>query len=142
MSLFATLDNEVVVTRKGDKLPDEKMSLFHIRLVKFPKADPLFNKHHFLIVSGDECLRRGKKVKIRESSIKLGKRQTTIVFNGTENGNIKDIKRTLQSVCACGGKCDENTIMLQGWHAEKAMAMLIGLGFDENEIEIMPKPGA
>lgn len=92
----------------------------------------------FLSENGVEQLRR-RKIEINESNIKaLGKRKTTIVFNGMGNGNTKDIARKLKKACATGGTCyeDEDRIMLQGWHGEKAKTILTDIGIDENDIEL------
>jgi translation initiation factor 1 (eIF-1/SUI1) len=89
---------------------------------------------------GDKCLSKGKKIEIRENNVKGKKKQTTINFNGKANGNIKDTKRVLQKVCACGGTSDENTIMLQGWHSQKVKDTLAELGFNINDIEMISRP--
>jgi translation initiation factor 1 (eIF-1/SUI1) len=82
---------------------------------------------------------KGKKIEIRENNVKWKKKQTTINFNGKANGNIKDTRSVLQKVCACGGTCDENTIMLQGWQGQKVKDTLVELGFNVNDIEMIPR---
>lgn len=58
------------------------------------------------------------------------------MISGFDDGvDIKDIAKKLKSELACGGTVKNRVIELQGNHKEKAIKVLVELGFDESQIK-------
>jgi translation initiation factor 1 len=78
-----------------------------------------------------------EKEKIRVSSMKrrYGKSITTVEGIGKDI-DIKKILKELKQKLACGGTLKDNTIELQGLHADKVKNILKKLGFTEDQIVI------
>ncbi|MEM5790616.1 MAG: stress response translation initiation inhibitor YciH [Candidatus Aenigmatarchaeota archaeon] len=75
-----------------------------------------------------------EKVKIYVEKRKFGK-PTTIIEGIKEN--IKEVTSKLKSQFACGGTFKKGHIELQGDHRSKIKEVLIKLGYNEDQIEII-----
>ncbi|HLD11067.1 MAG TPA: translation initiation factor [Candidatus Nanoarchaeia archaeon] len=67
---------------------------------------------------------------------KFGKIATIIGGIKSKNINLKEVAKSLKGKLACGGTVKENSIELQGNHAEKVKEELIKLGFNSDSIII------
>ena len=73
--------------------------------------------------------------KIRVSMEKRRFNKPITVVEGITD-NAKDIAKQLKSRLACGGTYKDNHIELQGNHKDKLKAILVKLGYSEDQIEI------
>lgn len=80
--------------------------------------------------------REGQQIIVKTVKRKFGKIATVVEGIRSKNINIKDVAKTLKNKLACGGTVKENTIELQGNHAEKVKNELISMGFSGDTIII------
>jgi len=78
--------------------------------------------------------REARKIKIYTTVRKYNKPIT--VIKGIDKKSGKSISKQLKRKLACGGTWKEGRIELQGNHKFRVKNLLIGLGFDEEQIEI------
>ncbi len=78
-----------------------------------------------------------EKEKIQVSSVKTRYRKTvTLVKGTTKEMDPKRILKELKTRLACGGTIKDGVIELQGAHKDKVKAILVKLGFPEDQIEV------
>jgi len=75
-------------------------------------------------------------IKIRVVKRKFGKLITTIEGIDKKDIDLRDLSKQLKHKLACGGTVKEDTIELQGDHAQKAKHALIALGFAPESVSI------
>lgn len=78
--------------------------------------------------------REVQRIKVFVEKRKWGK--PTTVIEGITN-NAKDLSSELKSRLACGGTFKEGHIELQGDHRTKLKDLLVKLGYEEDQIEII-----
>ena len=83
--------------------------------------------------------REGQRIKVKIEKRKFGKMSTLVEGIDSKDVDIKEITKKLKSKLACGGTLKNNTIELQGNHAEKVIVELVKLGFKKETIEIEKK---
>ena len=59
----------------------------------------------------------------------------TVIHGLSKDVDAKKILKELKTRLACGGTLKGNEIELQGEHREKAVGILVKLGFSEDQIE-------
>jgi translation initiation factor 1 len=90
--------------------------------------------------SMDELLRELRK---EETGIVISKdirkfhKPVTIISGLHDRKDAKNIARQLKSRIGTGGTFKEGQIILQGDHREKAMSLLVAMGFSEDSIEVI-----
>ena len=82
----------------------------------------------------DEMTKEGQRVRVRRDKRTYGKFVT--IVDGLDNMDVQRIAKELKRKLACGGTSKENRIELQGDHTSKIAAILAGMGFPEDTIEI------
>ena len=83
-----------------------------------------------------EVLAKEKDViKVQTTRRQYGK-ITTVIQGISKDVDVKNILKTLKTKLACGGTIKDRTIELQGDHKKKVKAILVKLGFPEDQIEI------
>ena len=75
-----------------------------------------------------------EKIRVFTEKRKFNK-PTTIIEGVT--GNVKDVVKQLKSALACGGTFKENHIELMGDHKARVLQILVKLGYDESQIEVI-----
>lgn len=78
--------------------------------------------------------REAIKIKIYTTTRKY--RKPITVIEGVDKKSGKSLSKDLKRKLACGGTFKEGRIELQGNHKARVKNLLIGLGFDEKQIEI------
>jgi len=78
--------------------------------------------------------REARKIKIYTTTRKY--RKPITVIEGIDKKSGKSLSKDLKRKLACGGTFKEGRIELQGDHKARVKNLLIGLGFDEEQIEI------
>ncbi|RLJ08134.1 MAG: stress response translation initiation inhibitor YciH [Candidatus Aenigmatarchaeota archaeon] len=76
-----------------------------------------------------------EKIKVFTVQRRYGK-IATVVQGISEDVDVKAILKELKTRLACGGTLRDHTIELQGNHKERIKAILVKLGFPEEQIEI------
>jgi len=79
--------------------------------------------------------REAVKIKVYTVRRSFGK-FVTIVEGIEEEANPKEVAKKLKSKLAAGGTFKEGKIEIQGDHKSKAKALLIKLGFPQDQIEV------
>ncbi len=78
--------------------------------------------------------KESEKIRILEVKKRYGK-ISTIVQGMSKDVDTKSILKELKTRLACGGTIKDGVIELQGKHREKVKAILVKLGFKEDQIE-------
>ena len=78
--------------------------------------------------------KRGQRIKVRFDRRKY--RKTVTVIDGFEHANLQNIAKDLKQRLACGGTVKGDKVELQGDHRQKIAPALVGMGFDEEMIDI------
>ena len=78
-----------------------------------------------------------QKIKVYTARRKYGKPVTIIEGLETKNINIKELIAKIRQKLACGGTVKDSTLELQGNHKSKVKDVLIGLGFPDEQIEVI-----
>ncbi len=81
--------------------------------------------------------REQARVKIRMELRRFGKPTTIIEGVKLNKKNLLELSRKMKKKLATGGTVDEDKILLQGDHREKAAKILQEEGFPESSIEIV-----
>ena len=79
--------------------------------------------------------KEGQRIKVKIEKRKFGKLITVVYGINKKEIDLKDLAKKLKSKFACGGTVKEDTIELQGEHAEKTKEELVRLGFSHESIE-------
>ncbi len=77
-----------------------------------------------------------QRIKIRLEKRKYGRDMTIVEGIDPKSFNLREVVTTLKTKLACGGTVKNGVIMLQGDHREKVKAILMDMGFPEEQIEI------
>jgi len=84
-----------------------------------------------------ETLEKEKeKITIFEESKRYGK-TVTVIRGLSKDMDSKKILKELKHKLACGGTVKNGEIELQGSHKKKIYEMLVKMGFNEDQIEII-----
>ncbi len=78
--------------------------------------------------------KESEKIQILEVKKRYGK-ITTVVRGLSKDVDAKSVLRDLKTKLACGGTLKDGVIELQGKHREKVKAILVKIGFREDQIE-------
>jgi translation initiation factor 1 len=79
--------------------------------------------------------KESEKIRVFEVKKRYGK-ISTIVQGMSKDVDTKSILKELKTRLACGGTIKDGVIELQGKHREKVKAILVKLGFKEDQIEV------
>lgn len=100
-----------------------------------PEIDPITGLPKELGV-WESITKETQTIEIKRIKRKYGKITTVIEGLNKKEINIKDIGKKLKSKFACGGTIKDDTIELQGDHADQAKEELVKLGFNPDSIKI------
>lgn len=64
------------------------------------------------------------------------KKYMTVISGLDSSVDVKTLLKDLKRKLACGGTYKNNQIELQGDHRKRMVKILVGLGFQENSIEV------
>jgi translation initiation factor 1 len=78
--------------------------------------------------------KESEKIRIFEVKKRYGK-ISTLVQGMSRDVDSKGVLKELKTRLACGGTLKDGVIELQGRHREKVKAILVKLGFKEDQIE-------
>ncbi len=78
--------------------------------------------------------KESEKIRIFEVKKRYGK-ISTLVQGMSRDVDSKSVLKELKTRLACGGTLKDGVIELQGRHREKVKAILVKLGFKEDQIE-------
>jgi translation initiation factor 1 len=81
-----------------------------------------------------EIAKKQQEIIIRSEKRRFGKVMTIVV--GFDGVDVKEIAKKLKAKLACGGTVKNNEIELQGEHRNNVKKVLIGEGFDEQQIKL------
>jgi len=87
----------------------------------------------------EEMSKEAQRIRIRIELRKWGKKYTVVdVVDGIDSKEVRldKLAATLKSKCACGGSSKNNQILLQGDHREIVKNVLVGMGFNLENIEV------
>ena len=79
--------------------------------------------------------KESEKIRVFEVKKRYGK-ISTIVQGMSKDVDTKSVLKELKTKLACGGTIKDGVIELQGKHREKVKAILVKLGFKEDQIEV------
>jgi translation initiation factor 1 len=79
--------------------------------------------------------KESEKIRVLEVKKRYGK-VSTLVQGMSRDVDTKNVLKELKTRLACGGTMKEGTIELQGKHRDKVKAILVKLGFREDQIEV------
>jgi len=79
--------------------------------------------------------KESEKIRVLEVKKRYGK-ISTLVQGISKDVDTKSILKELKTRLACGGTIKDGVIELQGKHREKVKAILVKLGFKEDQIEV------
>jgi translation initiation factor 1 len=78
--------------------------------------------------------KESEKIRVFEVKKRYGK-ISTIVQGMSKDVDTKNVLKELKTRLACGGTMKDGVIELQGKHRDKVKAILVRLGFKEDQIE-------
>ena len=78
--------------------------------------------------------KESEKIRIFEVKKRYGK-VSTLVQGMSKDVDTKNVLKELKTKLACGGTLKDGVIELQGKHRDKVKAILVRLGFKEDQIE-------
>ena len=78
--------------------------------------------------------KESEKIRILEVKKRYGK-VSTMVQGLSKDVDAKGVLKDLKTRLACGGTLKDGVIELQGRHRDKVKAILVKLGFKEDQIE-------
>lgn len=81
--------------------------------------------------------REQQRIKIKLETRKWGKPVTIIEGLNGDRENIHDLAKKLKSLCASGGTVKNGVIILQGDHRTKVKEILVSMGHNKENIEIL-----
>jgi len=74
------------------------------------------------------------RIKVYTTKKRFGKLVT--IVEGLGSSEIDKTAKELKRKLACGGSAKDNYIVLQGDHKEKVKQILIGMGYNEKNIDL------
>jgi translation initiation factor 1 len=80
--------------------------------------------------------KEAQRIRIRIELRKWGKKYTVVDGIDSKEVRLDKLAATLKSKCACGGSSKNNQILLQGDHREVVKNVLVGMGFNLENIEV------
>ena len=81
----------------------------------------------------DEIAKTQQQITIKTEKRRFGKVSTLV--SGFDDGiDVKDVAKKLKAKMACGGTYKNKIIELQGDHRVAVKVALVGLGFEESQI--------
>ncbi|PSN96745.1 hypothetical protein B9Q06_00975 [Candidatus Marsarchaeota G2 archaeon ECH_B_2] len=83
----------------------------------------------------DSIVKEQQTITVRTERRRFGK-DVTIIEGFTDDIDIKSIASKLKASLACGGTAKNNYIELQGNHKDKVVPLLVGLGFNKEQIYV------
>ena len=83
----------------------------------------------------ESIAKESEKIRVLEVKKRYGK-ISTMVQGLSKDVDSKGVLRELKTKLACGGTVKDGIIELQGRHRDKVKAILVRLGFREDQIEI------
>ena len=84
----------------------------------------------------EEMSKEAQRIRIRIELRKWGKKYTIVDGIDSKEVSLDKLAATLKSKCACGGSFKNNQILLQGDHREVVKNVLVGMGFNLENIEV------
>ncbi len=78
--------------------------------------------------------KESEKIRVLEVKKRYGK-VSTMVQGLSKDVDSKNVLKELKTKLACGGTLKDGIIELQGRHRDKVKAILVNLGFKEDQIE-------
>jgi translation initiation factor 1 len=84
----------------------------------------------------EEMSKEAQRIRIRIELRKWGKKYTVVDGIDSKEVRLDKLAATLKSKCACGGSSKNNQILLQGDHREIVKNVLVGMGFNLENIEV------
>lgn len=88
----------------------------------------------------DELIReleKGQTHIVISKDIRKYRRPVTVIAGLQERQDAKDITKHMKTRIGTGGTFKNGQIQLQGDHRETAKALLLGMGFTEDSIEVL-----
>jgi translation initiation factor 1 len=79
--------------------------------------------------------KESEKIRVFEVKKRYGK-VSTLVQGMSRDVDTKNVLKELKTRLACGGTLKDGVIELQGKHRDKVKAILVRLGFKEDQIEV------
>ena len=77
-------------------------------------------------------------VRLRVYATKKRFRKLVTVIEGLDKDKLSETAKELKNKLACGGTVKEGLVILQGNHLAKIKGLLIGLGYPEESITVVP----
>ena len=77
-------------------------------------------------------------VRLRVYATKKRFRKLVTVIEGLDKDKLSETAKELKNKLACGGTVKEGLVILQGNHLGKIKGLLIGLGYPESSITVVP----
>ena len=87
------------------------------------------------LCSCETIAKEEEKIRVYTSERRFRK-VMTVIDGISQDVDRKDILKQLKTRLACGGTLKGGTIELQGNHKERIKALLVKLGFPEDQIEV------
>ena len=84
----------------------------------------------------EEMSKEAQRIRIRIELRKWGKKYTVVDGIDSKEVRLDKLAATLKSKCACGGSAKNEQILLQGDHREVVKNVLVGMGFNLENIEV------
>ncbi len=81
--------------------------------------------------------REQQRVRVKLELRKWGKVSTIVEGLDGSKKDLMEIASKLKSVCACGGALKNGVIILQGDHKEKVKEVLISIGIQPENIDVI-----
>jgi len=76
-----------------------------------------------------------QRIKVYTTKRRFGK--TVTIIEGIDKNNAKDVVKQLKRKLACGGTFKDGRIELQGDHKNKVKDLLVKLGYNDEQIEVL-----
>lgn len=81
--------------------------------------------------------REQQRIKVKLETRKWGRPVTIIEGLDGDKNELEQLARKLKSMCASGGTVKNGVILLQGDHRDKVKEVLLSMGHNEENIEIV-----
>ena len=83
----------------------------------------------------ESIAKESEKIRVLEVKKRYGK-VNTVVEGISKDVDTRSVLKELKTKLACGGTVKDGVIELQGRHKDKVKAILVRLGFREDQIEV------
>lgn len=80
--------------------------------------------------------KESEKITVSSSRKRYGK-TSTLISGLSKDVDPRKVLKELKTKLACGGTVKDSVIELQGNHKEKAVAVLVKMGFSRDQIEVV-----